>query len=57
VLYFGAVDIIRFEDGLLYMKNLFGEERYYEGKIEEISLLKHKIILRKRSIPWITNTL
>ncbi|MBI4844785.1 MAG: CooT family nickel-binding protein, partial [Nitrospirae bacterium] len=31
----------------IILKNLFGEERSFEGKIREISLMKHKIILKK----------
>lgn len=46
-LYLENVDIIRLEDGKVYMKNLFGEQKFFEGKIEEISLIKHKIILKK----------
>ncbi|MDO8281410.1 MAG: CooT family nickel-binding protein [Thermodesulfovibrionia bacterium] len=46
-LYLENVDIIRLEDGRVYMKNLFGEQKFFEGKIEEISLIKHKIILKK----------
>ncbi|MBI4826602.1 MAG: CooT family nickel-binding protein [Nitrospirae bacterium] len=46
-LYLENVDIIRLEEGKVYMKNLFGEQKFFEGKIEEISLIKHKIILKK----------
>jgi len=44
-LYLENVDILRLEDGKVYMKNLFGEQRFFEGTIKEISLSKHKIVL------------
>ena len=47
-LFLENVDILRPEEGRIYMKNLFGEQRYFEGSIKEISLLKHKIILKKQ---------
>lgn len=39
------VDTIRSEGGTLYLRNIFGEERTFEGQIKEISLSKHKVIL------------
>lgn len=44
-LYFENVDILKPEQGKIYMKNLFGEQKIFEGSIKEISLIKHKIIL------------
>ncbi len=46
-LYLENVDIMKPEDGKIYMRNLFGEQKYFEGSIKEISLIKHKIILTK----------
>ncbi len=46
-LYMENVDILRPEEGKIFMKNLFGEQKYFEGSIKEISLMKHKIILKK----------
>ncbi len=46
-LYLENVDIIRPEAGKIYMRNLFGEQKSFEGAIKEISLNKHKIILKK----------
>ena len=46
-LYLENVDVIRPEGGKIFMKNLFGEQKFFEGTIEEISLIKHKIILKK----------
>ncbi|MEK6693416.1 MAG: CooT family nickel-binding protein [Nitrospirota bacterium] len=44
-LYLESVDLIKPEDSRIYMRSLFGEERVFNGKIKEISLVKHKIIL------------
>lgn len=46
-LYLENVDIIRPEDGGIYLRNLFGEQKSFEGRIREVSLLKHKIVLEK----------
>jgi len=45
-LYLENVNLIRPEDGRVYLKNLFGEEKTFEGSIKEISLNSHKIILK-----------
>ncbi len=47
-LYLESVDIMRPEEGKIYLKNLFGEQRLFDGEIKEVSLLKHKIILQKK---------
>jgi predicted RNA-binding protein len=47
-LYLENVDIMRPEEGKIFLKNLFGEQKVFEGTIKEVSLLKHKIILEKR---------
>ncbi len=47
-LYLENVDIMRPEEGKIYLKSLFGEQKIFEGEIREISLLKHKIILQKK---------
>ncbi len=44
-LYLESVDILRPEEGKIFMRNLFGEQKTFEGKVKEISLIKHKIIL------------
>jgi len=46
-LYLESVDIVRPEEGKLYLRNLFGEQKIFDGEVEEISLLKHKIILKR----------
>ena len=47
-LYLESVDIMRPEHGKLYLRNLFGEQKIFDGHIREISLLHHKIILEKK---------
>lgn len=47
-LYLENVDIMKPEQGRIFLKNLFGEQKVFEGEIKEISLLKHKIVLEKR---------
>ncbi|MBI4680058.1 MAG: CooT family nickel-binding protein [Nitrospirae bacterium] len=46
-LYLENVDVIKPEEKKIYMINIFGEQKYFEGAIKEISLNKHKIILKK----------
>lgn len=47
-LYLESVDIMKPEDGKIFMKNLFGEQRVFEGEIKEISFLKRRILLEKK---------
>ena len=47
-LYLENVDVMKPEEGKIFLKNLFGEQKVFEGEIKEISLLKHKIILQKK---------
>jgi predicted RNA-binding protein len=47
-LYLENVDIMRPEGGKIYLRNLFGEQKVFEGEIKEVSLLNHKIILEKK---------
>mgnify|MGYP001569532731 FL=1 len=47
-LYLENVDIMKPEGGKIYLKNLFGEQKVFDGEIKEISLLKHKIVLEKK---------
>jgi predicted RNA-binding protein len=47
-LYLENVDIMKPEGGKIFMKNLFGEQKTFEGEIREVSLLRHKIILEKK---------
>ena len=47
-LYLEDVDIMRPEEGKIFLKNLFGEQKVFDGTIKEISLVKHKIVLEKK---------
>jgi len=47
-LYLENVDVMKPEGGKIFMKNLFGEQKIFEGEIKEVSLLRHKIILEKK---------
>lgn len=47
-LYLENVDLLRPEEGKIVLKNLFGEQKVFDGDIKEISLLKHKIVLEKK---------
>jgi predicted RNA-binding protein len=46
-LYLESVDILQPEGDKIYLKNLFGEQKTFRGKVREISLLKHKIVLEE----------
>ncbi len=46
-LYLESVDILRPEDGRVFLKNLFGEQKIFEGKIKEVSFLKRRIVLER----------
>lgn len=46
LLYLEAIDIVRVEAGsVIYMKNLFGEERRFQGAISEISFRRGRMVL------------
>jgi predicted RNA-binding protein len=47
-LYLENVDVMKPEEGKIFLKNLFGEQKIFEGEIKEISLLRHKIVLQKK---------
>lgn len=47
-LYLENVDVMKPEEGKIYLRNLFGEQKVFEGTIKEISLLRHKIILEMK---------
>jgi predicted RNA-binding protein len=46
-LYLESVDILQPEGDLIFLKNLFGEQKTFRGKVREISLLRHKIVLEE----------
>ncbi len=47
-LYLENVDIIKPEEGKIFLKNFFGEQKVFEGKLQEVSLLQHKIVLKEQ---------
>jgi len=47
-LYLENVDIMKPEEGKIFLRNLFGEQRVFDGNIREVSLVKHKIVLEKK---------
>jgi len=47
-LYLENVDVMRPEEGKIFLKNLFGEQKVFEGQIKEISLLRHRIVLEEK---------
>ncbi len=47
-LYLENVDILKPEDGKIFMRNIFGEQKLFEGSIKEISLSSHRIVLKKQ---------
>lgn len=46
-LYLENVDMLVPEGSRIYLRNLFGEQKTFEGSVKEISLLKHKILLEE----------
>lgn len=49
VLFLEGVDILIPEGDKLFLRNLFGEQKTFEGRIKEISLVRHKIVLERVS--------
>lgn len=47
-LYLESVDLLVPDDGKVYLKSLFGEQKTFEGHIKEISLLRRKILLEEK---------
>ncbi len=42
-----SVDYIRPEGGTVFLRNIFGQEKTFQGSIKEISLSKHRVVLGK----------
>jgi predicted RNA-binding protein len=47
-LYLENVDIMKPEEGKIFLKNLFGEQKVFEGELQEVSLLQRKIVLKEK---------
>ena len=44
-----SITLIRPEGGKVYLRNLFGEERTFEGFIREVAFMKNKVLLSKQA--------
>lgn len=42
-----AVDIMENEDGVLKMRNIFGEQKVVKGVIRKMALVEHKIVIEE----------
>jgi predicted RNA-binding protein len=47
-LYLDNVDMLIPEGDKIFLSNLFGEQKTFDGQLKEISLLKHKILLEEK---------
>jgi predicted RNA-binding protein len=47
-LYLESVDMLVPEGDKIFLRNLFGEQKTFDGRLKEISLLKHKILLEEK---------
>jgi predicted RNA-binding protein len=46
-LYLESVDMLVPEEKTVFLKSLFGEQKTFQGRVKEISLLRHRIILEE----------
>jgi len=42
-----SVDVIEPEDGKVFIRNIFGEQKILSSRIKKISLIDHKILLEE----------
>lgn len=42
-----SVDVVRPEGDTLYIQNIFGEQRWLKGRIKEMNLVQHRILLEE----------
>jgi predicted RNA-binding protein len=47
-LYLESVEILKPQDGNIYLKNIYDEEKVFDGKLIEISFTRNKILLEKK---------
>lgn len=47
-LYLENVDTVKQDDNKVYLRNLFGEQKVFEGIIRELSFRKNKMLLEKK---------
>jgi predicted RNA-binding protein len=46
-LFMRSIDILRPENGSLYIQNIFGEQRWVQAHIKEMNLVEHRILLEE----------
>jgi len=44
-----SVDIVEPENGMVFLRNIFGEQKVVSSRIKRISLIDHKIVLEELS--------
>ena len=44
-----SVDILEPENGKVFIRNIFGEQKLVSSRIKKISLIEHKIVLEEIS--------
>jgi len=44
-----ALDVLRPEGEMLYLKNIFGEQKKVKGTIKEMNLVNHKVIIQQEA--------
>ena len=42
-----SVDIVRPEDGCIYIQDVFGEQRWVKAHIKEMNLVEHRIVFEE----------
>jgi len=42
-----SVDVVRPEDGKVYIQNIFGDQKSVKGRIKELRLLDHRILIEQ----------
>ena len=43
-----SLDVLRPEGELLYLKNIYGEQKKIKGAIKEMNLVNHKVVIEER---------
>ena len=42
-----AVNVVRVEEGEVFVRNLFGEEKKVKGAVREVSLIKNRLVVEQ----------
>lgn len=48
-LFLESVNMAKSEQGKVFLKNLFGEQKVFDGSIKEVSLVKNRIVLEEKN--------